>query len=194
MGEVNLDAEVYQGMRRAEESSDFANIPLEARTVLHHMRVSMEHEGIHLPESEKVECLQLLEKEQQLSFDIIQRQEQLRRSTGPEGAWVSLAAVTETLGGEASRLPRRAAGAGQEVCLPTDSVWADKVLKLVPCPETRRRVHEAQQAPDQQGEQDMAGLLCVRQRLAQLRGYESWGHYAQREALFRSPERVDQFL
>ncbi|CAE8609929.1 unnamed protein product, partial [Polarella glacialis] len=53
MGEVNLDAEVYQGMRRAEESSDFANIPLEARTVLHHMRVSMEHEGIHLPESEK---------------------------------------------------------------------------------------------------------------------------------------------
>eukprot|EP00931_Biecheleriopsis_adriatica_P038210 TRINITY_DN21910_c0_g2_i1.p1 TRINITY_DN21910_c0_g2~~TRINITY_DN21910_c0_g2_i1.p1 ORF type:complete len:729 (-),score=183.05 TRINITY_DN21910_c0_g2_i1:78-2234(-) len=198
MSEVNLDASLYQGMKRAEESAEAREMMLEAQIVLHHMRVSMEHEGIHLPEAEKKECMQLLDTEQQLSFDIVQRQEQLRRppssAAAVEGAWVPLATVSSALGTNASQLPRRGAGSSEEVLLPNDTVWADKVLKTVPCSDTRRRVHEAQQVHDAQGEQEMAKLLGVRQRLAQLRGYESWAHYAQREALFQSPERVGQFL
>jgi len=196
MGEVNLDASLYEGMKRAEGSEGFREISLEARTVLHHMRVSMEHEGIHLPAAEKAECLQLLEKEQQLSFDIIQRQEQLRRpSPSPEGAWVDLATVVPTLGAEAVKsLPRRGAGAAEEICLPADTMWSDMILKTVPCGKTRRKLHDAQQTHDQQGEEDMTGLLFVRQRLSQIRGYDSWAHYSQREALFQSPDNVKQFL
>eukprot|EP00930_Biecheleria_cincta_P036547 TRINITY_DN25051_c0_g1_i1.p1 TRINITY_DN25051_c0_g1~~TRINITY_DN25051_c0_g1_i1.p1 ORF type:complete len:726 (+),score=152.32 TRINITY_DN25051_c0_g1_i1:59-2236(+) len=198
MGEVNLDAAMYQGMKAAESSAEFDDMSREARSVLHHMRVSMEHEGIHLPEAEKAECLQLLEQEQQLSFDIVRRQGQLHHASSskaqPEGVWVSLAACAGALGADASRLPKRGAGSAEEVCLPTDSVWSDRILKTVPCSETRKRLHDAQQVHDQQGEEEMAGLLCVRQRLAQLRGYESWAHYAQREALFQSPGHVNQFL
>ena len=53
MGEVNLDSAVYDGMLRAEEGPEFQAMDLEGRTVLHHMRVAMEHEGIHLPREEK---------------------------------------------------------------------------------------------------------------------------------------------
>ena len=53
MSEVNLDSDLYNSMKVAESSEHFGNISLEAQTVLHHMRVSMEHEGIHLPEDAK---------------------------------------------------------------------------------------------------------------------------------------------
>mmetsp|Transcript_139217 Transcript_139217/g.388481 ORF Transcript_139217/g.388481 Transcript_139217/m.388481 type:complete len:742 (-) Transcript_139217:177-2402(-) len=200
MGEVNLDAGIYEGMRRAEASRDFASLPLEARAVLHHMRVSMEHEGIHLPDAEKAECLQLLEREQELSFGIVQRQEQLRQTVlsqaggDASGVWMPLDSVAEALGHQATHLPRRRGAAKEEVLVVPDSPWAEQVLKSASCAEARRCVHEAQQAPDERGEEEMAELLCVRQLLARLRGYKTWCEYAQREALLASPEHVASFL
>ena len=38
-------------------------------------------------------------------------------------------------------------------------------------------------------EEDMAELLRVRQRLARMRGYETWAEYAQREGLRENEQR-----
>jgi len=199
MGEVNLDGSIYEGMRRAEASEEFGPLPLETRAVLHHMRVSMEHEGIHLPDAEKAQCLQLLEREQELSFGIVQHQERARRTFAGadgsvEGLWLPLEGVTDALGQQVGNLPRRRGANKEEVLVVPDSPWAEQVLKCSGCSESRRRVHEAQQAPDEQGEAEMAELLSVRQQLARLRGYRNWGEYAQREALLANPDRVDRFL
>ncbi|CAK9010408.1 unnamed protein product [Durusdinium trenchii] len=188
MSEVNLDIGVYEPMKKAEASHEFQEMSLEARTVLHHMRVSMEHEGIHLPAAEKEECIQLLDSEQQLSFDILNRQEQLRHQASEEGAWVPLASLGD-FRGQVGGLPHRQ----DEVLIPRDSVLADHILKS-PDQDARRRVYEAQQGRDKIGEEHMVSLLATRQRLAKIRGYESWAHYAQRDALFSSPQRVQNFL
>jgi len=200
MGEVNLDASIYKGMCRAEASKEFGTMPLEARTVLQHMRVSMEHEGIHLPDEEKVECLEMLEREQILAFEIIQRQERIGRggrghSRQPQGTWLPAGTVQEAVGTSAASLERRYAADGeQQVLVPSNSPWAEQILKGSLCPRARQSVHAAQQEPDQQGEQDMADLLGVRQRLARMRGYGTWSEYAQREALLQSPDRVARFI
>lgn len=186
MSEVNLDPGVYQPMKAAEASPLFQEMSLEGQTVLRHMRVSMEHEGIHLPEKEKEECIQLLDSEQQLSFHILSRQEQLRNEPSEEGTWVN----AEGLDLRGLALPRRK----DEVLIPRDSVLADQILKTAPSGETRQRVHAAQQKQDELGEEHMVSLLATRQRLAELRGYESWACYAQRDALFRSPRHVEHFL
>eukprot|EP00435_Cladocopium_sp_Y103_P072969 s699_g41.t4 len=195
MSEVNLDIGVYEPMKKAEESREFEEMSLEARTVLHHMRVSMEHEGIHLPAAEKTECMELLDSEQQLSFEILNRQEQLRHQASEEGAWVPLDSLDGfgDLRGHIGSLPRRKASQ-EEVLIPRDSMLADQILKTAPSPEARQRIHEAQQKRDAVGEEHMVSLLAVRQRLAKLRGYESWAHWAQRDALFTSPQNVQSFL
>lgn len=195
MSEVNLDIGVYEPMKKAEASREFEEMSLEARTVLHHMRISMEHEGIHLPAAEKTECMELLDSEQQLSFEILNRQEQLRHQASEEGAWVPLDSLEGfgDLRGHIGRLPRRKASQ-EEVLIPRDSVLADQILKTAPSPEARQRIHEAQQKRDAVGEEHMVSLLAVRQRLAKLRGYESWAHWAQRDALFTSPQNVQSFL
>lgn len=197
MSEVNLDVGVYEPMRKAEASAEFQDMSLEARTVLHHMRISMEHEGIHLPADEKNECMELLDSEQQLSFEILNRQEQLRhQAEGKEGTWVqveSLAGFSGDLRGHLGRLPRRG-NISEEVLVPRDSMIADQILKTAPNPEARERIHMGQQKRDAVGEQNMVFLLTARQRLAKLRGYESWAHWAQRDALFTSPENVQHFL
>jgi intermediate peptidase len=200
MGEVNLDASIYKGMCRAEASSEFGTMPLEARTVLQHMRVSMEHEGIHLPDEEKVECLELLEKEQLLSFEIIQRQERIGRgdlghARQPHGTWLPADTVCKAVGSSIANLERRYAADGeQQVLVPADSPWVEQILKGSLCPRARQSVYAVQQEPDQQGEQHMADLLGVRQRLARMRGYGTWNEYAQREALLQSPDRVACFI
>ena len=188
MSEVNLDMGVYEPMKKAEASLEYQEMSLEARTVLHHMRVSMEHEGIHLPAAEKEECIQLLDSEQQLSFEILNRQEQLRHQASEEGAWVSLDSLGD-LKYQTQNLPQR----GDEVLIPRDSMLADQILKS-PSSDARKRVHEAQQRRDKIGEEYMVSLLKTRQRLAKIRGYESWAHYAQRDALFSSPQHVQYFL
>lgn len=195
MSEVNLDIGVYEPMKKAEASREFEEMSLEARTVLHHMRISMEHEGIHLPAAEKAECMELLDSEQQLSFEILNRQEQLRHQASEEGAWVPLDSLEGfgDLRGHIGRLPRRKASQ-EEVLIPRDSMLADQILKTAPSPEARQRIHEAQQKRDAVGEEHMVSLLAVRQRLAKLRGYESWAHWAQRDALFTSPQNVQSFL
>eukprot|EP00434_Breviolum_minutum_P008113 symbB.v1.2.007151.t4/scaffold435.1/size205859/26 len=196
MSEVNLDVGVYEPMRKAEASAEFQDMSLEARTVLHHMRISMEHEGIHLPADEKNECMELLDSEQQLSFEILNRQEQLRHQASEEGTWVpveSLAGFSGDLRGHLARLPRRG-NISEEVLVPRDSMIADQILKTAPNPEARERIHMGQQKRDAVGEQNMVFLLTARQRLAKLRGYESWAHWAQRDALFTSPENVQHFL
>lgn len=194
MGEVNLDAEMYEGMRRAERSSEFGDMPLEDRTVLRHMRVSMEHEGIHLDADEKAECLQLLEKEQTLSFGIVQRQEQLRRGDpSSSSTWVPVESVQDALGSQVSRLERRR-GTVDEVRIPSDPFWTEQVLKNSICSNARQAVFEAAHAADGEGEQVMVELLRVRQRLASLRGYSDWNEYAQRESLLQNPENVSHFL
>ena len=194
MSEVNLDMGVYEPMKEAEASREFEGLSLEARTVLHHMRISMEHEGIHLPADEKTECMQLLDSEQQLSFDILNRQEELRHQASEEGAWVSVDSL-DSFGDFIGRLPCRKAGSGQEqVLIPRDSMLADQILKTAPNSEARQQIHEAQQRRDAVGEENMVSLLAVRQRLAKLRGYDSWAHWAQRDALFSSPQNVQSFL
>lgn len=195
MGEVNLDSSIHAGMLRAEAMPEFRNMDFETSTVLRHMRESMEHEGVHLPEAEKAECLQLLAQEQELSFDIVQRQAAGRGGAEEDvGAWVPADGVRELLGDAGLRRlqKRKLGGSAEEVRVPL--AWAEPVLKHAVCPETRRRVFEASQTPDARGEEDMAQLLLIRQRIAGIRGYRTWNHYAQREALLNSPERVGHFL
>lgn len=195
MSEVNLDTTVYNCMKNSESSKGVETMPLEASNVLHHMRVSMEHEGIHLAEAEKQACMQMLDAEQQLSFDIVHRQEQVRQqvSAETEGAWLSVSAL-DSLNLHQWRLKRRSARGGEEVHIPRDTFLADRILKTVPCGETRQRMHQAQQSRDTTGEEMMLQLLSVRQQLAKIRGYDTWAHYAQREALFEGPEKVQEFL
>ncbi|CAJ1327605.1 unnamed protein product [Effrenium voratum] len=185
MSEVNLDSDLYNSMKVAESSEHFGNISLEAQTVLHHMRVSMEHEGIHLPEDAKEQCIQLLDAEQQLSFKILERQE--RSEASASGAWVPLSSLG-ALSAHARGLPQK----NDEVLLPRHSALADQVLKTSPSAEARRRIHEAVTGGD--AEEGMVSLLAVRQHLAKLRGYESWAHYAQRDSLLQSPQHVEHFL
>ena len=195
MSEVNLDTSVYNCMKDAESSGDAESMPLEAHTILHHMRESMEHEGVHLAQAEKQSCLEMLDAEQQLAFDIVQRQEHVRQqvSAETEGAWLPASSL-DTLNLHRWRLKRRAAPGGEEVHIPRDTFLADRVLKVVACGEARRRMHQAQQKRDAVGEEMMLQLLSVRQQLAKVRGYDTWAHYAQREALFEGPDKVRQFL
>ncbi|CAE7466285.1 MIPEP [Symbiodinium necroappetens] len=195
MSEVNLDTKVYNCMKNSENSKGVETMPLEASNVLRHMRVSMEHEGIHLAEAEKQACMQMLDAEQQLSFDIVHRQEQVRQqvSAETEGAWLSVSAL-DSLNLHQWRLKRQSARGGEEVHIPRDTFLADRILKTVPCGETRQRMHQAQQSRDTTGEEMMLQLLSVRQQLAKIRGYDTWAHYAQREALFEGPEKVQEFL
>jgi len=67
-------------------------------------------------------------------------------------------------------------------------------MKHILCPDIRKTVHDTLHEADPQGEQDMAQLLGVRQRLAKLRGYNTWREYAQREALLPTPQHVYSFL
>lgn len=196
MGDVNLDRQMYDCLHAAERGEGFSSLGTEARAVLNHMRVSMEHEGVHLPDGEKTAVLQLLEHEQQLSFEIVQQQERLRRGEGADGsgAWVSRDSVNSVLGRAVADLPKRNAGGGEEVLIPSDSMFADQVLKVAECSETRRAVHEAQQSSDEQGAAAMAELLAARQQLSHMRGYATWNDYAQREALLSTPSRVETFL
>jgi len=194
MGEVNLDLEMYNGMCRAEASDEFPTLPLEERMVLKHMRVSMEHEGIHLEAAEKANCLQLLEHEQELSFSIVQRGEFLRRGDAASGSvWIATESVREALGDRIKSLPTRRVEQ-EEVLVPSDNMWVQTVLQYAVSPEARQKVYKASQEPDNQGEQNMAQLQQVRQSLAQLRGYRTWSEYAMREAILEHPDRVKRFL
>lgn len=196
MGDVNLDRGMYDGLHAAEHGPTFGSLSAEAQSVLQHMRVSMAHEGVHLPDAEKEICLQLLEHEQHLSFEIVQQQERLRRSEGTDGsgAWVPRGHVAEALGGALKQLPSRKDGVDEEIFIPSDSIFADQVMKASQFADTRQAVYEAQQVSDEEGANAMASLLQARQQLAQLRGYSTWNDYAQREALLSTPSRVDSFL
>ena len=152
MSEVNLDTSVYNYMRDAETSEDGSMSP-EARKVLHHMRVSMEHEGIHLENAEKQACMQMLDNEQRLAFDIVERQERARNSISPdtEGAWLPVSSLGD-FNLSQWRLKRRSGRGGEEVHVPRDTFLADSVLRTVSCADARRRVYEAQQTRDNVGE------------------------------------------
>eukprot|EP00929_Paragymnodinium_shiwhaense_P091425 TRINITY_DN51396_c0_g4_i1.p1 TRINITY_DN51396_c0_g4~~TRINITY_DN51396_c0_g4_i1.p1 ORF type:complete len:750 (+),score=172.90 TRINITY_DN51396_c0_g4_i1:153-2402(+) len=200
MGEVNLDATLYQGMVTGEKSAEFQQMSPEYKVVLSHMRQAVEHEGIHLPEAEKVDCLRLQEHEQQLSFGIVQQSEQ-RRSRSPDqldGIWLPSEKLQAALGGQLARLPSRKSSSNvDEVRVPADQFWSEHILKHTPCSATRQAIFEAQRAADDaagEGEEAMAELRGVRHRLASLRGYGTWAEYAQRESLFQSPDRVGRFL
>merc|ERR1711939_1116215 len=78
--------------------------------------------------------------------------------------------------------------------IPRDPAWSEQVLRHVKSAKVRRKVFEASQDVDVEGEEIMVELLRVRQRLASLRGYRSWNDYAQRESLLHSPDRVAGFL
>lgn len=197
MGDVNLDTGLYEGMRRSEGTECFTHLSDEGKTVLRHMRVSMEHEGIHLPDDAKAACLSMLDRERELAFAIPQRQEHLRNSiddNAESGVWVPAQSAHEALGHGSSRLKKRSGKTGNEVFVPADSVFAEMMLKCCSCATTRRIVHEAQQTADEQGMIEMSELLIVRQQLARMRGYSTWGEYAQREALLSEPSRVQRFL
>jgi len=195
MGEVNFDVDMYNGMVRGESSEECKDLPLETRTVLRHMRVSMEHEGIHLPEVEKEQCLQLQEREQTLSFEIIQQQEQKRGDFSAGQLWLPTDAIKDALAGQTNILSKRTNASGKEECLiPADQMWTEQVLRRVTCAETRKLAFEAQHAFDTEGEEAMAQLRGVRHQLAGIRGYGSWNEYAQREALLSDPSKVAAFL
>eukprot|EP00927_Polykrikos_kofoidii_P053801 TRINITY_DN48355_c0_g1_i1.p1 TRINITY_DN48355_c0_g1~~TRINITY_DN48355_c0_g1_i1.p1 ORF type:complete len:753 (+),score=138.21 TRINITY_DN48355_c0_g1_i1:89-2260(+) len=195
MGEVNFDVGIYEAMQRGEASADFEELPVELRKVLQHMRVSMEHEGIHLPEAEKAECLTLLEREQTLSFEIVQEQEQLRQAgtQDVDGYWLPVEKVQAAFGGAVGSLKKRQIGSVSEVHVPSDVMWLEQLLKHAPCADTRRLAYEGQQAIET-GELSIAELRFVRHRLARIRGYDTWCDYAQRESLLHSPEQVLHFL
>jgi len=190
MGEVNINRPLYEGMLRSEKEASFEKLDEEARVVLKHMRVSMEHEGVHLGEQEKEYCLKLLEADQQLAFDIVQRQEALRQDVeGREqdgGAWISLDAAKECLAPVLTRLKTKNVSGGQQVWIPADSAYAHQVLRTSSCPNTRREVFDSQHS-DALGDQQMAMLLATRQQLARVRGYATWNDYAGREAIVRKP-------
>merc|ERR1719353_333861 len=78
--------------------------------------------------------------------------------------------------------------------IPRDPAWTEQILRHATCSKVRRKVFEASQDVDAEGEEIMVELLQVRQRLASLRGYGSWNDYAQRESLLSDPECVSGFL
>lgn len=88
----------------------------------------------------------------------------------------------------------RASDFHQEVLLPATSMWTSHVLKKTHCSETRRLVFQLDQSSDHEIEEAMLSLLCVRHRIAQIRGYRTWNEYAQRESLLSTPSAVSEFL
>jgi len=196
MSEVNLDSGLYQQMLKSEERDDFDSLSLEVRAVLQHMRVSMEMEGIHLQAEEKKQCLALLEKEQELSFDIVQRQEHLRRGQQGSEVWVPVSGLEDLpqLRSFIQSERRRYGSSADKVCLPPDANLLEGVLARSSCSQTRRLCYEALEQPDPEGDAAIVELMLVRQSLARLRGYPTWNHYSQREALIGNPDNVEQFL
>eukprot|EP00971_Amphidinium_carterae_P199392 3957193-Amphidinium_carterae.1 len=196
MSEANLDSALYESMLKAEGSDELTKSSPEARAVLRHMRVSMEMEGIHLPPTEKATCLNLLEREQDIAFAIIQRQEKLRQGQEGEGIWLPLKGLAEMpmLQQHASREWRRHGSSSDEVCLPFDPPLLEQVLATSRCSQTRRTCHEALEQPDPEGDAAVVELMHVRQSLAEVRGFQTWNHYSQRESLVGNPENVKQFL
>lgn len=116
MGEANLDVELYNCMLCAERSDAFADLTIEEQKTLRHMRMAMEGEGIHLAVEEKARLLQLMEREQQLSFAIVQQQEFVCRAAISEdnGVWLPSMQLREAFGADLARLPCRGAGEKQD--------------------------------------------------------------------------------
>ncbi len=216
MSVVNLDDSVYKILVHVE--SHATGLSEEETRVLEHMRESMSNEGVGIEGDGKEECLMLQQLENKLSFELsgglasdsgyqAGGSSSSSSSAGTDDAftmdyWV---AVDQILFDEAGRLlselERRKASGGQiEVNLNTSRMGAmspalnDMLLRKLSNAKHRRHIFRVQNMEDPEAEQRLVELLNTRQRLSQLRGYDNYNVYAQRDSILGGPRNVRAFL
>eukprot|EP00397_Hematodinium_sp_SG-2012_P026486 GEMP01027749.1.p1 GENE.GEMP01027749.1~~GEMP01027749.1.p1 ORF type:complete len:693 (+),score=126.75 GEMP01027749.1:181-2259(+) len=169
MSEVNLDHEIFDLLRTAPSEKN-----LELAVVHKHMKESMEHEGVGLPNEQKDRCLHLLDRELALSFQL--------STPGPEPEiWIPKSALHEVQPDSLKGFRTRKGNSDTELLV--SAQFAEAVSRVVGEPEARRTAYEAHLQEDPERRAMLLELLQTRQELAQIRGYENWNAYAQRDSI-----------
>ena len=161
--------------------------------VIKSMVEAMRNEGVGLPSSEKDRLIQLQARDIRKSFEIVQK----RESTTATGSWVRLSDPNRFYG----ILPKRTQGGHDEFFIPHGSAeLLAHLFKDTPCRNTRQLIWEVSNEPSdstRRKEDAIQELIDTRRELAQLRGYDSWNEYAQRESILSplgGPKAVQDFL
>lgn len=170
MSEVNLDREVFDLLRRPPPETN-----AELLTVHRHMKESMEHEGVGLPDDKKERCLQLLDRELDLSY-------WLSQPYVDADLWLPKSVLHEMEPASLKEFKSRNPISGDtEYKIP--SHIGEAISRMVPNPDARRLVYENSLLEDPMRCSHLVELLKVRQELAQIRGYRDWNAYAQRDSI-----------
>jgi mitochondrial intermediate peptidase len=190
MNDVNVDTKFYERLKVTEES--FSDASEEEKKIIHAMRVAMETEGVHLSPVIKKELIELQERDINLSFEIVQKKQQSQK-----GVWIKINPTEhEQLNFLFSQLPKR--NLGKEVFIPADHPAASEILRFSSDSEIRRQIWKIDMSPlsetDPEEYKLIDELVGIRTRLANLRGYDNWTGYAQRESVLSGPESVAKFL
>ena len=196
MSEANVDSKFYQRLQSAESLTSGTR---EERRVLHAMRVAMEHEGVHLDAASKEDLLDLQDQDTRMSFEIVQSKQSFE-SNRSDGIWLStesphLARFAYLFKSLAKR------NLGTEVFLPRSHPIGGHLLRYLPDPDLRKQIWEVYSSPlCEKSAAEFAHidtLISLRDKLAKIRGYKNWNHYAQRESVLSEiggPVAVEKFL
>ncbi|CAD7938142.1 unnamed protein product [Amoebophrya sp. A25] len=206
----------------ADLSSIEPDLNVEETAVFGHMLESMANEGVGMPDADKRECLELQGKEQELAFQlagaaageiqVVQGQggdKSKEKSSVVEDHWDQVTSgdmkkaepmLSPLLpyleqrrgGGIFSKSPPEVNLAGEQMA--ANPHLAEAMLRYCPIEAARRKTFAIQHREIPGVEEQLVELLNARTRLAQLRGYDTWNIYAQRDSILGGPGNVNRFL
>jgi intermediate peptidase len=183
MNEANLSSDYYDKARAIQSllgRSEHAS--LEHKNVINSMAESMRNEGVNLPKESKSRLITLQSDDIVKSFNIVQSN---GTSESGEGVWIRKPDNLPT-----SKLsfpfPKRVSGGIEEICVPGDSALLGFILKQADCRSTRQALWEAGTRQTDSAKvrmEAMTSLVEIRREMANIRGYQNWNEYAQRESV-----------
>ena len=178
---TGLNSQLQKAMKMPEVWRSWSE---EEKTVATILEKDFSKSAIDLAERERRDFVTLSNEIVQLGTDFVE----------------SMAAETAYLQFESSRLKGmdpvfvRQLTRWGNVNLPTVGVPATLALRTVEDPETRREIYLASRTSAKENLERLELLLKKRAELAQLSGYESFGHMTLADKMARTPEAVTTFL
>lgn len=199
MSEANIDSCLY---KHAQSVKDRANHSLpcgaEHAKVVSAMVHAMENEGVALDPVKKQKLIELQEADLVKSFSIIKPAAEGQETVGD---WVEVPDGPRRKEWYKILQKRRNSKGREEVLIPTGKpALIPHLIRDIHSRSTRQLVWEIgnrKTAAMVEKEQSLDDLIHLRRRQAEIRGYVSWNHYAQRESILTplgGPRAVDTFL
>ncbi|KAF4682937.1 hypothetical protein FOZ60_009801 [Perkinsus olseni] len=192
MSEANVDSTLYDKCVPAAEraSAEDSGCSKEEQDVIKAMREAMENEGVHLDDDRKKELIALQEEDAIKSFEIVSQQD--NDDPSDDGQWLNVPQQWMSI---LRLLPKRTVHKDvTEVFLPKDHAAIGYLLKACEDPTVRQKVWKLNHRGEPKKEAALRDLVSIRQKLAKIRGYNTWNEYVMRESVLSGSAAVKDFL